>query len=226
MSIQALKNRTFRFTGIINERQQDHCQPLRVLMMAIACLFLTNAFAESVKKDTIQKAKAKQEVVKKEVIKKESKASAQKVATKDGIEQELYKDEQGSFYKCYLSAGNGYFDKSHLKRQPIHARRIYKKDYPQFMRRACSLRSTVINSLTEKERKSVLVKGNLLNLTFFVDARGRMIYSYISMKQPVTNQLSAETIKNIFKRVKRTRFAQPSIRRSSLYCQQTITINS
>lgn len=72
-------------------------------MMAIACLFLTDAFAESVKKDTTQKAKAKQEVVKKEVIKKETKASVPKVATKDGIKQELYKDEQGSFYKCYLS---------------------------------------------------------------------------------------------------------------------------
>lgn len=226
MSIQALKNRTFRFTGIINERQQEHCQPLRVLMMAIACLFLTDAFAESVKKDTIQKAKAKQEVVKKEVIKKETKASAQKVATKDGIEQELYKDEQGSFYKCYLSAEKDNLDKSHSKRQPVHAKRMYKKDYPKFIRIAPSLRNTIINSLTEKERKSVLVKGNLLNFTFFVDVKGRMIYSYISMKQSVTNQLSAETIKNIFKRVKRTRFAQPSIRRGPAYCQQTITINS
>lgn len=245
MRIQILRNAKYRKTDTFNESRQYKCLPLRVLSISVVCFFLSNAYAEDFKKDTIEKKNVKQEtiqkkianqeIIKKEVVKKETTKNevvrkgvvpVNKQSTKKGIVQEFYKDKKVSYYKCYVSEGNSGFEKASLHKQPLVARRAYKNDYNKFMKKASGFKKVIISSMTEEEKKNVLIKNNMLNFTFFVDGRGRMVHSFLSMKKQVTDQLSAETIQNIFKRIKNVRLPRPSIKNGRFYFQQTIIINS
>lgn len=191
----------------------------------------------NVKQETAQKKTPNQEIAKKEVSKKATvKTEAVKLAkkgtepvnnstTKKGIVEEMYKDRQESFYKCYVSEGNNRFEKVNNNSQPSNARRLYKNDYYKFMQTASGFEKVIINSMTEQEKKNVLVKDNPLNFTFYVNSRGRLVHSFLSMKKPVTNQLSAETIQNIFNKIKNVRLFRSKLQNARFICHQTIRIN-
>lgn len=191
----------------------------------------------NVKQETAQKKAFNQEIAKKEVSKKATvKTEAVKLAkkgtepvinstTKKGIVEEMYKDRQESFYKCYASEGNNRFEKVNNNSQPSNARRLYKNDYYKFMQTASGFKKVIINSMTEQEKKNVLVKDNPLNFTFYVNSRGRLVHSFLSMKKPVTNQLSAETIQNIFNKIKNVRLFRSKLQNARFICHQTIRIN-
>jgi|GEM_PF-6553662 len=197
----------------------------------------TNVKQTNVKQETVQKKTPNQEIAKKEVSKKTmAKTGAVKVAkkgtepvnnstTKKGIVEEMYKYRQESFYKCYVSAGNNRFEKVNNNIQPSNAKRLYKNDYYKFMQTASGFKKVIINSMTEQEKKNVLVKDNPLNFTFYVNSRGRLVHSFLSMKKPVTNQLSAETIQNIFNKIKNVRLFRSKLQNARFICHQTIRIN-